>query len=223
MWSIAVKIPRIGPSLGGVESLIEQPLVMSYFSQTPENRQKFGIPDNMIRMACGIENTQDLIDDLQQALEHVNDHPMKFRTRAIHVGNSPDPSTGAVIPPIHSPPRLCSQGQGSGANSITHAGAIRRARKSEQTLAFPGVGLRRFSFHFGYGSDPLCQHVAIGRRPSHRWHGYLRWKLSLVPPRLLNRRNGSHPGRFAASPKHWLPPYGRIQKCCGLRELVIRV
>jgi cystathionine gamma-synthase len=64
-----VKIPRIGPSLGGVESLIEQPLVMSYFSQTPENRQRFGIPDNMIRMACGIENTQDLIDDLQQALE----------------------------------------------------------------------------------------------------------------------------------------------------------
>lgn len=64
-----VTIPRIGPSLGGVESLIEQPLVMSYFSQTPENRRKFGIPDNMIRMACGIENTQDLIDDLQQALE----------------------------------------------------------------------------------------------------------------------------------------------------------
>ncbi len=64
-----VRIPRIGPSLGGVESLIEQPLVMSYFSQTPENRRKFGIPDNMIRMACGIENTQDLIDDLQQALQ----------------------------------------------------------------------------------------------------------------------------------------------------------
>ncbi len=64
-----VTIPKIGPSLGGVESLIEQPLVMSYFSQTPENRRKFGIPDNMIRMACGIENTQDLIDDLRQALD----------------------------------------------------------------------------------------------------------------------------------------------------------
>ena len=64
-----VKLARIGPSLGGVESLIEQPLVMSYFQQTPENRKKFGIPDNMIRLACGIENTQDLIDDLQQALE----------------------------------------------------------------------------------------------------------------------------------------------------------
>ncbi len=64
-----VTIPRIGPSLGGVESLIEQPLVMSYFQQTPENRKKFGIPDNMIRLACGIENGQDLIDDLKQALE----------------------------------------------------------------------------------------------------------------------------------------------------------
>lgn len=64
-----VELARIGPSLGGVESLIEQPLVMSYYEQTPENRKKFGIPDNMIRMACGIENTQDLIDDLQQALE----------------------------------------------------------------------------------------------------------------------------------------------------------
>ncbi len=64
-----VKIPRIGPSLGGVESLIEQPLVMSYFQQTPENRKKFGISDNMIRMACGIENADDLIEDLRQALE----------------------------------------------------------------------------------------------------------------------------------------------------------
>ncbi len=65
----AVKIPRIGPSLGGVESLIEQPLVMSYYECTPEERQRFGIPDNMIRVSCGIENTEDLIADLEQALE----------------------------------------------------------------------------------------------------------------------------------------------------------
>lgn len=64
-----VMIPRIAPSLGGVESLIEQPLLMSYYKQTPENRQKFGIPDNMIRLSCGIENTRDLIDDLTQALD----------------------------------------------------------------------------------------------------------------------------------------------------------
>jgi cystathionine gamma-synthase len=65
----AVKIPRIAPSLGGVESLIEQPLVMSYYQQTPEARRQFGIPDNMIRLACGIESGEDLIADLGQALD----------------------------------------------------------------------------------------------------------------------------------------------------------
>lgn len=65
----AAKIPRIGPSLGGVESLIEQPMVMSYFDYSPEDRQRFGIHDNMIRLALGIENTEDLISDLAQALE----------------------------------------------------------------------------------------------------------------------------------------------------------
>lgn len=65
----AVRIPRIGPSLGGVESLIEQPMVMSYFELTPQDRQRFGIPDNMIRLSCGVENTNDLVDDLRQALD----------------------------------------------------------------------------------------------------------------------------------------------------------
>ncbi|MEM8864394.1 MAG: aminotransferase class I/II-fold pyridoxal phosphate-dependent enzyme [Planctomycetota bacterium] len=65
----AVKIPRIAPSLGGVETLIEQPLLMSYYKLTPEQRQEYGIPDNMIRMACGIENSDDLIADLSQALD----------------------------------------------------------------------------------------------------------------------------------------------------------
>ncbi len=65
----AVQIPRIGPSLGGVESLIEQPIVMSYHDYTPEQRRAVGIPDNMVRLACGIENTDDLVADLAQALE----------------------------------------------------------------------------------------------------------------------------------------------------------
>jgi cystathionine gamma-synthase len=64
----AAKIFRIAPSLGGVESLIEQALVMSYYECTPEERKQFGIPDNMIRIACGIENSEDLIGDLEQAL-----------------------------------------------------------------------------------------------------------------------------------------------------------
>jgi cystathionine gamma-synthase len=65
----AVRIPRIAPSLGGVESLIEQPLVMSYWNYSPEDRASFGIPDNMVRLACGIEDTADLIADLAQALD----------------------------------------------------------------------------------------------------------------------------------------------------------
>lgn len=67
----AVTIPRIGPSLGGVESLIEQPLVMSYYECPPEDRQAYGIYDNMIRLACGIEDTDDLIEDLRQALDRL--------------------------------------------------------------------------------------------------------------------------------------------------------
>jgi cystathionine gamma-synthase len=65
----AVKVFRIAPSLGGVESLIEQPMIMSYYECTPDERREFGIPDNMIRVSCGIENTEDLIADLRQALE----------------------------------------------------------------------------------------------------------------------------------------------------------
>lgn len=71
----AVHIPRIGPSLGGVESLIEQPLVMSYYEQPPADRKRFGIPDNMIRLACGIENSVDLIADLAQALDRTQPKP----------------------------------------------------------------------------------------------------------------------------------------------------
>ncbi|MGE0609835.1 MAG: PLP-dependent aspartate aminotransferase family protein, partial [Pirellulales bacterium] len=65
----AARIPRIGPSLGGVESLIEQPLVMSYYETPAEDRARYGIFDNMIRLSCGIESTDDLIADLKQALD----------------------------------------------------------------------------------------------------------------------------------------------------------
>lgn len=64
----AVRLPRIAPSLGGVESIIEQPVVMSYHDFTREQRRAVGIPDNMVRISCGIENAEDLIEDLRQAL-----------------------------------------------------------------------------------------------------------------------------------------------------------
>ena len=65
----AVRIPRIGPSLGGTESIIEQPMVMSYHDYNRDQRLAIGIPDNMIRVSCGIENPEDLIADLKQALD----------------------------------------------------------------------------------------------------------------------------------------------------------
>ncbi|MFN2546475.1 MAG: cystathionine gamma-synthase [Myxococcales bacterium] len=56
-------------SLGGVESLIEHPAIMTHASVPPETRRKLGIDDGFIRLSVGIENAQDLIDDLFQALD----------------------------------------------------------------------------------------------------------------------------------------------------------
>ena len=64
----ACRIPRIAPSLGGVESLIEQPALMSYFELSTEEREAIGIRNNLIRYAVGIEDTSELIADLVSAL-----------------------------------------------------------------------------------------------------------------------------------------------------------
>ena len=65
----AVEIPLIASSLGGVESLIEQPALMSYFDLSTEERLEVGIKDNLVRLSVGIESTEDLIADLGQALQ----------------------------------------------------------------------------------------------------------------------------------------------------------
>ena len=67
----ACRIPRIAPSLGGVESLIEQPALMSFFELSTEERLQVGIKDCLIRYSVGIEDADDLIADLQQALNAV--------------------------------------------------------------------------------------------------------------------------------------------------------
>lgn len=67
----ACRIPRIAPSLGGVESLIEQPALMSFFELSTEERLQVGIRDSLIRYSVGIEDADDLIADLRQALEAV--------------------------------------------------------------------------------------------------------------------------------------------------------
>lgn len=66
-----VKLPIIAPSLGGVETLIEQPALMSYYEMSTEERLEVGIKDNLIRLALGIEDADDLIADLAQALAYI--------------------------------------------------------------------------------------------------------------------------------------------------------
>jgi cystathionine gamma-synthase len=64
----AVRIPRIAPSLGGVESLIEMPVLMSFWDVEPAARRALGITDSLVRLSCGVEDADDLLADLQQAL-----------------------------------------------------------------------------------------------------------------------------------------------------------
>ncbi len=58
----------LAESLGGVESLIEHPAIMTHASVPPEQRAKLGISDSLVRLSVGIENVEDLIEDLEQAL-----------------------------------------------------------------------------------------------------------------------------------------------------------
>jgi cystathionine gamma-lyase len=64
-----VKVFACAESLGGVESLIEHPAIMTHASVPKENREKLGISDGFIRLSVGIEDAQDLIDDLAQAFD----------------------------------------------------------------------------------------------------------------------------------------------------------
>jgi cystathionine beta-lyase/cystathionine gamma-synthase len=61
-------LPCRTPSLGGVETLITRPARSSHAGMTPEDRQRLGIADGLIRLAVGVEATEDLIEDLDQAL-----------------------------------------------------------------------------------------------------------------------------------------------------------
>ncbi|HBG28880.1 MAG: cystathionine gamma-synthase [Planctomycetes bacterium GWF2_41_51] len=63
-----LKIICIGPSLGGVESLVTHPATISYYGISREERLALGIKDGLIRLAVGIENAEDIIEDLNQAL-----------------------------------------------------------------------------------------------------------------------------------------------------------
>ena len=63
-----VKIFSLAESLGGVESLIEHPAIMTHASIPQAQREALGVSDGMIRLSVGLEDVQDLIEDLEQAM-----------------------------------------------------------------------------------------------------------------------------------------------------------
>lgn len=68
----SLKIISLAESLGGVESLIEHPASMTHASISKENRESIGITDNLIRFSVGIEDSEDLISDLDEALKTIS-------------------------------------------------------------------------------------------------------------------------------------------------------
>ncbi|MGA0285550.1 MAG: trans-sulfuration enzyme family protein [Phycisphaerales bacterium] len=67
----AVEIFALAESLGGVESLIEHPAIMTHASVPPAQRRELGIDDSLVRLSVGIESQQDLLADLERALDAV--------------------------------------------------------------------------------------------------------------------------------------------------------
>jgi cystathionine beta-lyase/cystathionine gamma-synthase len=61
-------LPIIAPSLGGIETLMTRPATTSHSGLTPAERQRLGVSDGLIRLSVGIEATEDLIEDFDQAL-----------------------------------------------------------------------------------------------------------------------------------------------------------
>jgi cystathionine beta-lyase/cystathionine gamma-synthase len=67
----SVKLCTLAESLGGVETLISHPATMTHASVDEEKRQRLGITDGLVRISVGIEDTDDIIADLDQALEKI--------------------------------------------------------------------------------------------------------------------------------------------------------
>ena len=63
-----LRLFKIAESLGGVESLVELPAVMTHASIPKQERKKAGLDDGLIRLSVGIEHLQDLLEDLKRGL-----------------------------------------------------------------------------------------------------------------------------------------------------------
>ena len=70
-FATSVRVFSLAESLGGVESLVNHPASMTHASIPAEERRKSGVVDGLLRLSIGVEDTQDLLDDVAQALELV--------------------------------------------------------------------------------------------------------------------------------------------------------
>jgi cystathionine beta-lyase/cystathionine gamma-synthase len=68
-FTTSVKLFTLAESLGGVESLVCHPVSMTHGSIPKEQREKLGITDGLVRLSCGIEDKEDLMADIAQALD----------------------------------------------------------------------------------------------------------------------------------------------------------
>ncbi len=66
-----LRLPYISPSLGGTETLVEQVAIIGYYDLEPEERAGLGVGDSLVRLAVGLEDADDLVADLAQALDKV--------------------------------------------------------------------------------------------------------------------------------------------------------
>lgn len=67
----AMRLFTLAPSLGGVDSLVSIPVLTSHLMIPPSDRAKMGVTEQMVRLSVGIENADDLIEDLEHALEAI--------------------------------------------------------------------------------------------------------------------------------------------------------
>merc|ERR1712055_250170 len=84
----SLKIFTLAESLGGFESLAEHPALMTHASVSPEERKVLGIDDNLIRLSVGLEDTVDLVEDVDQALyEAVGEKRGTMKRKLNHISS----------------------------------------------------------------------------------------------------------------------------------------
>ena len=66
-----VRVCSLGESLGGVETLISHPATMTHAALGEKGRKAIGITDGLVRVSVGIENVEDIVDDIDQALDAI--------------------------------------------------------------------------------------------------------------------------------------------------------